>query len=145
ETTASWLSTRARYHGHLSDLPVLRDRLGAMQCRLQTARGAAYQAVHLLDLGLSCDAQLIGAKNAGHQLAADSARDAMELHGAHALDGDYPLQRLFRDAQYTYAPAGTGEFQRIHLATTALGETEIEWSARLAADTAWANPDPAPA
>lgn len=144
-TTVDWLTARDRYDGYLSDLPVPRHRLGGMQNRLQTARGAAYQAVHLLDLGLPCDAQLIGAKNTGHELAADSARDAMELHGAHALDGDYLLQRLFRDSQYTYAPAGTGEFQRIHLARTALGEMEIEWSARLAAETAWANPDPTPA
>jgi alkylation response protein AidB-like acyl-CoA dehydrogenase len=144
-TTVEWLTARDRGDGHLSDLPVPRYRLGGMQNRLQTARGAAYQAVHLLDLGLPCDAQLIGAKNTGHELAADSARDAMELHGAHALDGDYPLQRLFRDSQYTYAPAGTGEFQRIHLARTALDEMEIEWSERLAAETAWANPDPTPA
>lgn len=145
ETTVQWLSTRPRYDGHLLDLPVVQDRLGAMQGRIQTARGAAYQAVHLLDQGLPCDAQLIGAKHTGHDLAAASARDAMELHGAHALDGDYDLQRLFRDIQYTYPPAGTGEFQRIHLSKAALGETEIQWSQRLAAETARANPDPAPA
>lgn len=145
-TTVNWLTTRKRYDGHLSDLPVARDRLGAMQNRLQTARGVAYQAVHLLDLGLACDAQLISAKTTGHELAADSARDAMELHGAHALDGDYPLQRLFRDIPYTYAPAGTGEFQRIHLARTTLHETEVEWSQRMASETAGtAAPDPTPA
>ncbi|WP_432034066.1 acyl-CoA dehydrogenase family protein [Streptomyces antibioticus] len=144
-TTADWLTTRPRYDGHLSDHPVVRDRLGGMQNRLQDARTATYQAVHLLDTGLPCDAQLIGAKSTGHQLAADSARDAIELHGAGGLDGDYPLQRLFRDIQHTYAPAGTGEFQRIHLAKTALGESGIEWSERLAAERAWASPDPTPA
>ncbi|WP_217570670.1 acyl-CoA dehydrogenase family protein [Streptomyces sp. GbtcB7] len=133
ETTAQWLRSRPRYDGHLSELPVVRDRLGGMQARLQIAQGSAYQAVHLLDRGLPCDSQLIGAKHTGHELAAASARDAMELHGARALDGDYLLQRLFRDIQYTYPPAGTGEFQRIHLAKTALGEAEIEWSERLAA------------
>ncbi|WP_217561568.1 acyl-CoA dehydrogenase family protein [Streptomyces sp. GbtcB6] len=142
KTTAQWLDSRPRYDGHLSDLPVLRDRLGAMQARLQNALGLAYHAVHLLDRGLACDSHLIGAKHTGHELAAASARDAMELHGARALDGDYPLQRLFRDIQYTYPPAGTGEFQRIHLAKTALGETEIEWSERLAAEAAWARLDP---
>ncbi|GHH22149.1 acyl-CoA dehydrogenase family protein [Streptomyces lanatus] len=144
-TTADWLSTRPRYGAYLSDHPVVRYRLGGMYDRLQTAQGAAYQAVHLLDQGLPCDAQLIGAKNTGHELAADSARDAMELHAADGLDGDYLLQRLFRDIQHTYAPAGTGEFQRIHLAKTALGESGIEWSERLAAERAWASPDPTPA
>ncbi|MEV6949234.1 acyl-CoA dehydrogenase family protein [Streptomyces sp. NPDC051172] len=145
EMTARWLSHRERYDGQLSDLPVLRDRLGGMQNRLQLARNAAYQAVHLLDLGVPCDAQLIGAKNAGHELAADSMRDAMELHSAYGLDGDYSLQRLYRDLPYGYAPAGTGEFQRIHLAKTALGEMDIEWSQRLAAELSWTSPDPTPA
>lgn len=144
-TTAQWLSDRPRYHGHLSDHPVIQDRLGGMQARLQHAQGAAYQAVHLLDRGLPCDTHLIGAKHIGHELAAASARDAMELHGAHALDGEYMLQRLFRDVQYTYPPAGTGEFQRIHLAKAALGKAEIEWSQRLAAERAWTSPDPTPA
>ncbi|MEU9167708.1 acyl-CoA dehydrogenase family protein [Streptomyces sp. NPDC048420] len=144
-TTAQWLSNRPRYGGYLSDLPVLRDRLGRMQGRLQIAETSTYGAVNLLDQGKRCDAQLIGAKHSSHELAADSARDAMELHGAHALDGDYELQRFFRDIQCTYSPAGTGEFQRIHLAKAALGEAEVEWSEHLAAEAAWARPDPTPA
>ncbi|MET8561191.1 acyl-CoA dehydrogenase family protein [Streptomyces flaveolus] len=141
ETTAHFLNDRPRYGGYLSDHPVVQDRLGEMQGRLQTALTTTYSAVHLLDHGVACDSELIGAKHTGHQLAVESARDAMELHGARALDGDYELQRLFRDIPHTYSPAGTGEFQRIHLAKAALGETTIEWSQRLAAEAAWA-PDP---
>nr|WP_253302966.1 acyl-CoA dehydrogenase family protein [Streptomyces griseoviridis] len=136
-TTAEWLSSRPRYGGHLSDLGVVRDRLGQMQARLVQARTLAYHAVHRLDNGHSCDADLISAKYAGHELAAASGRDAMELHGARGLDVDYPLQRLWRDIQHTYPPAGTGEIQRLHLARTSLGTTPIEWSERLAAETSW--------
>lgn len=51
------------------------------------------------------------------------------MHGAHALDADYKPQRLFRDdIQHTYPPAGTGEFQRFHLANSALGADRTEWS-----------------
>ncbi|WP_405908735.1 acyl-CoA dehydrogenase family protein [Streptomyces sp. NBC_00828] len=145
KTTADYLSTRPRYDGHLSDHPVVQDRLGAMQARYQTALTTAYGAVSLLDRGVACDSELIGAKHAGHQLAAASAQDAMELHGAHAVNGDNPVQRLFRDIQHTYSPAGTGEFQRIHLANTALGTGQIDWSERLAAEAAWTQPDPTPA
>ncbi|MFF7953988.1 acyl-CoA dehydrogenase family protein [Streptomyces griseorubiginosus] len=144
-TTTQWLTARPRYGGSLSDLPVIRDRIGHMQARWQTALIASYHAVHLLDQGASCDADLIGAKHTGHQLAADTARDAMELHGAHALDSSCAVQRLFRDIQYTYPPAGTGEFQRIHLAKTALGGGSPSWSEWLAAKTAWAPADRAPA
>ncbi|MFI8872252.1 acyl-CoA dehydrogenase family protein [Streptomyces sp. NPDC055243] len=141
-TTTARLKARPRYRGALSDLPVLRHRVGDMEARLRAGRILAYQSVHLLDQGLSCDADLINAKYLGHQWARTSAQDAMELHGAHALDGAYVLQRLWRDIQYTYPPAGTGEVQRIHLADAALNEDHIQWSERLAAETAWAQPDP---
>ncbi|MEU9641610.1 MULTISPECIES: acyl-CoA dehydrogenase family protein [unclassified Streptomyces] len=142
DTTTSRLKARPRYQGALSDLPVLRDRVGGMEARLRAGRILAYQSVHLLDQGLPCDAELINAKYLGHQWARQSAQDAMELHGAHALDGDYILQRLWRDIQHTYPPAGTGEVQRINLADAAFDEDHIQWSERLAAKAAWARPDP---
>ncbi|MEU0305822.1 acyl-CoA dehydrogenase family protein [Streptomyces cyaneofuscatus] len=141
-TTTARLKARSRYRGSLSDLPVLRDRIGDMEARLRAGRILAYQSVHLLDQGLSCDADLINAKYLGHQWAMKSAQDAMELHGAQALDRDYILQRLWRDIQHTYPPAGTGEVQRIRLADAAFEEDHIQWSERLAADVARAQPDP---
>ncbi|MFD4022355.1 acyl-CoA dehydrogenase family protein [Streptomyces sp. NPDC058576] len=141
-TTTARLKARPRYRGALSDLPVLRDRIGDMEARLRAGRILAYQSVHLLDQGLSCDADLINAKYLGHQWAITSAQDAMELHGAQALNCDYVLQRLWRDIQHTYPPAGTGEVQRIRLADAAFDEDHIQWSERLAADAAGAQPDP---
>ena len=141
-TTTARLKTRPRYRSTLSDLPVLRDRIGGMEARLRASRILTYQAVHLLDQRLPCDADLINAKYLGHQWAAQSAQDAMQLHGAHALDRDYVLQRLWRDIQHTYPPAGTGEVQRIRLADAAFHEDHIQWSEHLAAEAAWARPDP---
>lgn len=141
-TTTARLQARPRYRGALSDLPVLRDRVGDMEARLRAGRILAYQSVHLLDQGLSCDSDLINAKYLGHQWATTSAQDAMELHGAQALDSDCVLQRLWRDIQHTYPPAGTGEIQRIRLADAAFDEGHIQWSERLAAETARAQPDP---
>ncbi|WP_438307060.1 acyl-CoA dehydrogenase family protein (plasmid) [Streptomyces sp. HUAS TT11] len=141
-TTSQYLKHRPRYTGALSDLAVVRDRIGDMEARLRAARTLTYQAVHLLDQGLPCDTDLINAKYLGHQWAVRSGRDAMELHGAQALDTDYPLQRLWRDIQHTYPPAGTGEFQRIHLAKAALQEAPIDWSQQLAIGTARAHQDP---
>ncbi|MER7223351.1 acyl-CoA dehydrogenase family protein [Streptomyces rubradiris] len=136
ETTTSYLKRRPRYGGSLSDQPVVRDRIGEMESRLRASRTLVYQAVHLRDLGLSCDAELINAKYRGHAYAVRSVQDAMELHGAHSLSADY-LQRLWRDIQYTYPPAGTGEVQRIQLAHTALSEDHIQWSERLPVEPAW--------
>ncbi|OKJ72295.1 acyl-CoA dehydrogenase family protein [Streptomyces sp. CB02460] len=131
-TTTAYLKARPRYGSTLSDHPVLRGRIGGMEACLRAARALAYQAAHCLDQGLSCDPDLITAKLLGAQWAAQSVQDAMELHGAQALDTDYPLQRLWRDTQHLYPPAGTGEVQRIRLAEEALGESRHQWSERFA-------------
>ncbi|MBP0456144.1 acyl-CoA dehydrogenase family protein [Streptomyces montanisoli] len=141
-TTTARLKAHSRYRGTLSDLPVLRDRIGDMEARLRAARILAYQSVHLLDQGLPCDTDLINAKYLGHQWAARSAQDAMELHGAHALDGHHVLQRLWRDIQHTYPPAGTGEIQRIRLADAAFDEDHVQWSQRLTPEAVRAQPGP---
>ncbi|MEU9190121.1 acyl-CoA dehydrogenase family protein [Streptomyces sp. NPDC048484] len=132
---AKYVSNRPRYHGTLADVSVVRDRLGSMSARLIMARILTYHAVDMLDRGLSCDDELIAAKGLGHDLAFETGTDAMELHAANGLDGDYAIQRVWRDMQSTYAPAGTGEVQRLRLAGSLLqeetGESEsarIPWS-----------------
>ncbi|MFC9131907.1 acyl-CoA dehydrogenase family protein [Streptomyces sp. NPDC057099] len=140
ECTTRFLERRRRYSGTLADLPVLRDRVGGMKARLMACRELAHRAALLLDQGQGCDDVLINSKYLNHKWAVESAQDAMELHGAHALRTDYPLQRLWRDIQHTYAPAGTGEVQRQRLAETELGAPPIQWSERLADKTSLFRP-----
>ncbi|MGW7047053.1 acyl-CoA dehydrogenase family protein [Streptomyces avermitilis] len=120
--TARYVSSRPRYKGKLADVSVIRDRLGRMSARLIMARILTYHAVDMLDRGLPCDDELIAAKDLGHELASETGNDAMELHAANGLDGDHPIQRVWRDMQTTYAPAGTGEVQRRRLAENLLQE-----------------------
>lgn len=118
--TARYLSQRPRYTGTLADLSVVRDRLGRMSSRLIMARILAYHAVDMLDHHLACDDELITAKALGHELAAETGNDAMQLHAANGLDTELQIGRIWRDMQTTYAPAGTGEIQRKRLADTLL-------------------------
>ncbi|WSN45876.1 acyl-CoA dehydrogenase family protein (plasmid) [Streptomyces sp. NBC_01334] len=151
--TTQHVSDRPRYKGAVADLGVVRDRLGRMSARAIMARILAYHAVDMLDRGLPCDMELIAAKAIGHELAAEAGQDAMELHGANALTQEHPIERVWRDMQTTYAPAGTGEVQRIRLAQNLLHEhhhpseetDHTQWSTRLAHLTRHARADPAPA
>lgn len=141
ETTSRFLKNRKRYGGSLADIPAVHQRVGAMESRVRAARDLAYLAVHLLDQGIACDHELINSKFLSHRYAAQSVQDAMELHGAHGLDGNGLLQRLWRDIQCTYAPAGTGMIQLIRLADTALGTAPVQWSERLTPSKSWARSD----
>ncbi|MEV7388894.1 acyl-CoA dehydrogenase family protein [Streptomyces sp. NPDC091215] len=120
--TARYVSNRPRYQGKLADLSVIQDRLGQMSARLIMARILAYHAVDMLDRRLPCDDELLAAKVLGHDLAFETGNDAMQLHAANGLAEDFPIQRVWRDMQTTYAPAGTGEVQRRRLAENLLQE-----------------------
>ncbi|MFD5079569.1 acyl-CoA dehydrogenase family protein [Streptomyces sp. NPDC058371] len=132
EETAALCIERERYGRPLGDLNSVKIKLGRMQHRLMTARLAAYHAVHLLDQGEPCDAELMNAKYFNVESAIESARDSMETHAASGLFTDRPVERYLRDAHHIYAPAGTSDIQLLRLGEVALGTSKGEWSERLA-------------
>jgi alkylation response protein AidB-like acyl-CoA dehydrogenase len=113
-----------------------------MQSRFMTARLAAYHAVHLLDRGLPCDAELMNAKLINVEYALDSARNAMEVHAAAGLYTDRPVERYLRDAHHIFAPAGTSDVQLLRLGEMALGHSKGQWSERLPHGV-WVDEEPA--
>ncbi|MFC1414014.1 acyl-CoA dehydrogenase family protein [Streptacidiphilus sp. N1-12] len=132
EETVEFSKERQRYGESLHRLPSIRMKVGQMQSRLMTARLAAYHAVHLLDQGLPCDAELMNAKLINVEYALDSARNAMEVHAAAGLYTDRPVERYLRDAHHIFAPAGTSDVQLLRLGEVALGQSKGQWSQRLA-------------
>lgn len=132
EETTSFAAKRIRYGRPLAELPSIKLKLGQMQSRMMTAQLAAYHAVHLLDQGMPCDAELMNAKLINVEYALDTARNAMEVHGAAGLSTDLSIERYLRDAYHIFAPAGTSDIQRLRLAEVALGTAKGQWSQRLA-------------
>lgn len=140
--TTRYVSSRPRYQGTLADLSVIRERLGHLSARMIMARILTYHAVDMLDRSLPCDDELIAAKALGHDLASETGNDAMQLHAANGLAQDAPIQRIWRDMQTTYAPAGTGEVQRRRLAENLLQQesehkAHTPWSVLHARRTRW--------
>lgn len=81
------------------------QRPGYIQSRLMTARLATYHAVHPLDKGQLCDAELINAKLTNTEHAIDSAHTGMEIHAAHGLHPEQPpIERYLRDALHIFGP-----------------------------------------
>ncbi|MFG3690202.1 acyl-CoA dehydrogenase family protein [Micromonospora sp. NPDC047740] len=133
EESVAFAAERHRYGKPLYELPSIKLKIGQMQSRLMTARLAAYHAVHLLDQGQPCDAELMNAKLVNVEYALDSARNAMEMQAASGLFTDRPLERYVRDAYHIFAPAGTSDVQMLRLGEVALGHSKGQWSQRLAA------------
>jgi alkylation response protein AidB-like acyl-CoA dehydrogenase len=140
EETVAYAATRRLYGQPLSELSTIKQKLGQMQSQLMTARLAAYHAAYLLDHGQPCDAELMNAKLINVEYALDSARGAMEVHGAHGLFPDRPVERYLRDAYHIFAPAGTSDVQRLRLAEIALGKGKGQWSQRFADEVGVSSP-----
>jgi alkylation response protein AidB-like acyl-CoA dehydrogenase len=132
EDTVRFCRERVLYGQPLLELDTINLKLGEMQSRLMTARIAAYHAVHLLDRGIPCDAELINAKLINTEYALDSARNAMEIFAARGLQKWYNIERYLRDATHLYPPAGTSDIQRLRLGQVAAGSYGPRWSAKLA-------------
>ena len=131
--TMDFAHSQRRYGQPLHEVATVKQKLGEMQSRLMTARLSAYHAAHLLDEGLPCDAELMNAKLVNVEYAIDSARTALDVHGAIGLDGARSVQRYLRDAHHIIAPAGTPEIQRLRLAELALGTAKgKQWSEKFA-------------
>lgn len=131
DVTVRYAGEQSRYGGVLAEVETVKQRIGQMQANLMTAQTVAYHAVHLLDQGVPCDAELINAKLWNHELAVQTAQLAMEVHGAHGLLPYRVVERLHRDAQHIYAPAGTSDVQRLRLCEVATGTYREDWSARM--------------
>ncbi|MFJ3365753.1 acyl-CoA dehydrogenase family protein [Streptomyces anthocyanicus] len=136
DETRRFLAARRRKAGkhlaetrRLSQHPIVKHRLGEIESRLMTAERLAYDAVHLLDTGRPCDAELIQSKLVGNIAAGESLRDASALHGGYAARTDHPITRLMRDIQLVGAPAGPDDVQRYRLSEKAVGTDRIQWSA----------------
>ena len=133
DDTMRFCGARELYGEPLAKLPTVALKLGEMTSRLMTARLAAYHAVHVLDRGGACDAELMNAKLLNTELALTSARVALEIFAARGCQSEYDVERYLRDVIHTFPAAGTSDVQRLRLAEVALGEYRGDWSSRLGA------------
>ncbi|MFJ5817217.1 acyl-CoA dehydrogenase family protein [Streptomyces sp. NPDC093108] len=147
DTTSVYTGKQHRYGAPLAALSTVEQRLGQMRGAVMSGRIIAYHAAGMLDGGESCDAELVNSKFQTAKWAIESAHMAMEAHGAAGLLPGNEIERLQRDAQHMWSPAGTGDVQAKRLAEGLSGRNEhLPWSEILAASLATTcdgmDPDP---
>jgi acyl-CoA dehydrogenase len=120
--TVAFCRDRELYGEPLAKLPTVAVKLGEMHSRLMTARLTAYHAVHALDRGEACDAELMNAKLVNTESALTSARVALEIFAGRGCQQDHRIERYLRDVIHTFPAAGTSDVQRLRLAQVALGD-----------------------
>jgi alkylation response protein AidB-like acyl-CoA dehydrogenase len=113
---------RQQFGRPLSALQALQFKLADMLTELTAARQMVRLAALKLEAGapdatLYCAMAKRVATDAGFRVC----NEALQLHGGYGVTGDYPVERLLRDARVHQIVEGTNEIMRVIIARHVLG------------------------
>jgi len=100
-------------------------KLGEMATKIRAAELLVEDAARLYDTGARVDMEAGMAKFFATEVAAESAFEAMRIHGANGYSLEYPIERLYRDAPLMCIGEGTNEIQRIVIARQLIARNKI--------------------
>ena len=88
-------------------------RLADMATAIEAARQLTLYAAALKDAGRPCLKEASMAKLAATEMAERVCSDAIQIHGGNGYLGDYPVEKLYRDARVLPIYEGTNDIQRM--------------------------------
>jgi hypothetical protein len=123
EACLQYTSERKQFGARLLDHQLIQRMIAQMVVGVKAARLLCYNAGLLKQAGdpASILETSIG-KYFACRMAADAARDAVQIHGANGCSGEYPLERFYRDAKIMEIIEGSNEIQEISIAQSAYAD-----------------------
>jgi acyl-CoA dehydrogenase len=115
----SWASSRQIYGGLLADQQAVQHVLAELATRTDAARLLVHRAARAYDAGLpprEVSAMAAMAKLFATETAQWVVDQAVQLHGARALQRGHPLEHLYRDVRAPRIYEGASEVQRTIIA-----------------------------
>ena len=113
---------REAFGQRIGEFQLIQQKIAAMTCRTQAARGVVYQLGRMKDAGIpraSMEASM--AKLMASQAAVDNALDAIQIHGGYGLSEEYEVGRLLLEAKSLEFGEGTSELHTKMIAEFMLG------------------------
>ncbi len=117
-----WCGSREAFGGKLIGYPMVQDELLRMQVQFEAGALLAFEAALTVDAALADPAQRTWlrlstamAKYLTAEYAIQSCRAALELIGGNGYTSDYPIARIYRDAQVLTVWEGPANIQALEL------------------------------
>ena len=114
---------RRQFGRPIAKFQLVQQMLADMVLETEAIRLLAYKALQLLGKGERCSKECSGIKYFGSDTAVRVCSKAMEIHGAHGISEEYPVESFFRDARTFVPPDGTNQIQRLIVGREVLGVT----------------------
>ena len=123
DACATYTTQRKVGGAPLRDLQLIQAKVSDMVTDVRAARLLVAEAGRLKDAGESSTIMATWiAKYFASTAAAKHASEAVQIHGANGMGGDYPVARYYRDAKVMEIIEGSNEIQRITIAAEAYRE-----------------------
>jgi butyryl-CoA dehydrogenase len=116
EEAVRYAGERQTFGRPLKRHQALQFMLADAATQLEASRWLVYRAAWLKERGAPYTREAAMAKLVASEAAEKICRDAIQVLGGYGYSGDYPVERLYRDARLLTIGEGTSEVQRMVIA-----------------------------
>ena len=113
DVALDYTTRRRQFNRPVWDFQDVQFGLAGLATEIEAARHLTYHAAWLKDMGRPYGKQASMAKLMASQLAAKSARRAVQFLGGAGYTSDHPVERMMRDAKACEIGEGTSEIQKL--------------------------------
>lgn len=106
---------RVQFGKPLAQMEATRNKIADMAAGIEAARLLVYQAAFILGQGKPSAHQAAMAKMIASDLAVETCKEAVQIHGGYGYVKDYPVERFYRDAIFTQLYNSGNETQRYRI------------------------------
>jgi len=112
EASLRYARERVQFGKPIGKFQAVSHKVADMATQIMAARHMVYSAAHLIDLGRPCTLEASACKLFASEVAVQTAREAIQIHGGYGIMREFPVFRYLSDALVYTIGEGTSEIQR---------------------------------
>lgn len=122
DASLDYVRSREAFGKPIGDFQLVKEHLAYMANAIETTRLLVHKAAWMKAEGLDNRLAVSQAKLHAAEACMDVTERAVQLHGGNGYSGEYPVERLFRDAKIIGIYEGTNEIQKLIIGHELLNE-----------------------
>jgi acyl-CoA dehydrogenase len=116
EESVKYAKTREAFGKPIAEFQLVQQKIAEMYMSLETSRLMTHKAAWLVDHALPHAMEAALCKAYASEAAFKAANEAIQVFGGYGYVGEYPVEKLLRDAKLNMIYEGTSEIQRLVMA-----------------------------
>lgn len=122
EEAVIYAKERSAFGSPITDFEAIQWMLADAEMEIEAARLLVYQSAWLKGQGVRFTREAAIGKLFASEVGERVTRNAIQIMGSYGYSGEYPVERMYRDARLMTIGEGTSEVQRLVIARQVLGK-----------------------